>query len=86
MSYFYNCQLVLTIWWVFLILNFEYILNADPDDMRAIATKCMWALSTINTPEGIQKLQLLGNDDDLIIKENAAFQLEALLKKNELSK
>jgi hypothetical protein len=54
----------------------------DYDDMRAIAKKCMWALSAINTPEAVQKLQLLENVDDLIIKENATFQLETLLKKN----
>lgn len=54
----------------------------DYDDMRAIAKKCMWALSAINTPEAVQKLKLLEKVDDLIIKENATFQLEEVLKKN----
>jgi hypothetical protein len=54
----------------------------DYDDMRAIAKKCIWALSAINTPEAVQKLKLLENVDDPIIKENAAFELEQLLKKN----
>lgn len=54
----------------------------DYDDMRAIAKKCMWALSAVNTPEAIQKLKLLKKVDDPIIKENAIFQLEEVLKKN----
>ncbi|MBY0536941.1 MAG: HEAT repeat domain-containing protein [Chitinophagaceae bacterium] len=54
----------------------------DYDDMRAIAKKCMWALSAINTSEAIQKLKLLEKVDDPIIKENAAFELEQVLKKN----
>ncbi len=54
----------------------------DYDDMRAIAKKCIWALSAINTPEAIQILKLLGKVDDPIIKENAAFELEQVLKKN----
>lgn len=61
---------------------FEAALNVpDYDDMRAIAKKCMWALSAINTPESIQKLKLLEKVDDPIIKENATFQLEQVLKK-----
>lgn len=54
----------------------------DYDDMRAIAKKCMWALSAVNTPEAIQKLKLLEKVDDPIIKENATFQLEEVLKKH----
>jgi hypothetical protein len=54
----------------------------DYDDMRALAKKCMWALSAINTPEAIQKLKLLQSSDDKIIKENATFQLEQVLNKN----
>lgn len=50
----------------------------DYDEMRALAKKCMWALSAINTPEAIHKLKLLQNSVDPIIKENASFQLEHL--------
>ncbi|MBL7977136.1 MAG: HEAT repeat domain-containing protein [Bacteroidetes Order II. Incertae sedis bacterium] len=54
----------------------------DYDDMRAIAKKSIWALSAVNTPEAIQKLKLLEKVDDPIIKENATFQLEEVLKKH----
>lgn len=54
----------------------------DYDDMRAIAKKCLWALSGINTPEAIQKIKMLEMADDLIIRENAAFQLGQILNKN----
>jgi len=54
----------------------------DYDEMCALAKKCMWALSAINTPEAIQKLKLLEKVDNPIIRENAAFQLEEVLKKN----
>lgn len=54
----------------------------DYDDMRALAKKCMWALSAINTLEARQKLKLLQSSDDQIIKENARFQLEQVINKN----
>jgi hypothetical protein len=54
----------------------------DYDDMRAIAKKCMWALSAINTPEAVQKIKMLKNADDPIIKENATFQLEHVLNRS----
>lgn len=54
----------------------------DYDDMRAIAKKCMWVLSAINTSDAVQKLKMLAKSDDLIIKDNAAFQLEEVLKLN----
>ncbi len=54
----------------------------DYDEMRALAKKCMWALSAINTPEAIAKLKLLQNSDDMIIKENATFQLEHVVKRH----
>ena len=54
----------------------------DYDDMRAIAKKCMWVLSAINTSEAVQKLNMLAKSDDLIIKDNATFQLEEVLKLN----
>lgn len=52
----------------------------DYDEMCALAKKCMWALSAINTPEAVEKLRLLAKADDPIIKENAIFQLEKVLK------
>jgi hypothetical protein len=59
---------------------FKVALNVpDYDDMRALAKKCMWALSAINTPEAIQKLRLLEEVDDTIIRENATFQLKHIL-------
>lgn len=62
---------------------YEVAINVpDYDDMRALAKKCMWALSAINTPEAIQKLKMLEKADDPIIKENATFQLEQVLNKN----
>jgi hypothetical protein len=54
----------------------------DDDEMRALAKKCIRAFNTINTPEAIEKLKLLSNSDDPIIKENAVFQLEHTLKRN----
>ena len=54
----------------------------DYDDMRAVAKKCIWALSAINTSEAVNKLKLLEKVDDPIIKENAAFELKQVLKKN----
>lgn len=60
---------------------YEVALNVpDYDDMRALAKKCMWALSAINTPEAVEKLRLLQQMDDVVIKENATFQLEEVLK------
>lgn len=53
----------------------------DYDEMRAIAKKCIWSLSAVNTPEAVQKLKLLTKVDDPIIKENAIFELEVVLKK-----
>jgi hypothetical protein len=51
----------------------------DYDDMRALAKKCMWALSTIKTPQAREKLVLLQGSNDPIIKENATFQLEHVI-------
>jgi hypothetical protein len=62
---------------------YEVAINIpEYDEMRAIAKKCMWALSAIRTPQAIQKLRMLEKADDPIIKENAAFQLEQLLNQN----
>lgn len=62
---------------------YEVAINVpDYDEMRAIAKKCIWALSAINTPEAIQKLKLLEKVNDPIIQENATFELGQILKKN----
>ena len=62
---------------------YEVAVNVpDYDDMRALAKKCMWALSAINTPEAIQKLERLRSLDDHIIKENATFQLEQVVSRS----
>ena len=55
---------------------YEVAINIpDYDEMRAIAKKSIWALGAINTPEAIDKLNLLASMDDWIIKENAIDQL-----------
>lgn len=55
---------------------YELAINIpDYDDMRALAKKCMWALSAIGTPNAKEKLCLLAKNDDGIIKENAIFQI-----------
>jgi hypothetical protein len=62
---------------------YEIAINVpDYDDMRALAKKCMWALSAINVPEALQKLKMLKNSNDSIIKENATFQLEQIVKRS----
>lgn len=62
---------------------YEVAVNVpEDDDMRALAKKCIRALSTINTPGAVEKLKLLCHSNDPIIKENAAFQLEYLLRRN----
>lgn len=59
---------------------YEVAINVpDYDDMRALAKKCMWALSAINTPEALKKLKLLQKSDDKIIKENATFQINQVV-------
>lgn len=50
----------------------------DYDDMRALAKKCMSALSAIGTNEARERLLLLMESNDPIIRENATFQLENL--------
>ena len=54
----------------------------DYDDMRALAKKCIWALSAINTSESIEKLKLLQMFDDPIVRENATFQLDDNFNEN----
>lgn len=60
---------------------FEVAVNVpDYDDMRALAKKCMWALSAINSEDSIEKLRLLQKSSDQIINENASFQLENVVR------
>ncbi|MCB0738965.1 MAG: hypothetical protein KDC92_15760 [Bacteroidetes bacterium] len=64
---------------------YEVAINIpDYDDMRALAKKCMWALSSIETPEAIEKLKLLKEFDDPIIRENASFHLDTVANKPQL--
>lgn len=62
---------------------FELALDIpDYDEMRGLSKKCIYALSAINTPEAIQKLEILAKHDDDIIKENANYEIKRLAKKD----
>jgi len=52
----------------------------DYDDGRSLQKKCIWALGAIDTPEAIQKLILLSQSEDPIVKENAVIQLKQMLR------
>ena len=45
---------------------------------RLIAAKCIWALGEIRTVEAKEKLKLLTQSNNKIIKENALMQLERI--------
>ena len=45
------------------------------DDGKSLAKKCIWALGAINTPEAREKLVLLKNTNDPIVREVATMQL-----------
>jgi len=47
------------------------------DDGRGLAQKCIWVLGAINSKEAIEKLELLHNMNDPIIKEKARMELNA---------
>lgn len=53
-------------------LNLDYL---DFDDSYALAVKCIWALGDIGTQEALEKLEILSNSDNDIIKANAIKQL-----------
>lgn len=55
------------------LANYEYL---DYDDSYALAVKCIWALGDINTEYAREKLELLAQSDNSIIKENATNQLK----------
>lgn len=46
------------------------------DDAHALAVKCLWALSAINTPAARAKLDLLAKSPIQIVRENAMRLLE----------
>jgi hypothetical protein len=50
------------------LARFPYL---DYDDAHALAVKCLWALSDINTAEAREKLRLLTQSENKIIHENA---------------
>jgi len=54
------------------LTQFEYL---EYDEAFALAVKCIWALGDINTPESKDKLKLLAQSENEIIKENAINQL-----------
>jgi hypothetical protein len=52
--------------------QFAYL---DYDESYALAVKCIWALKAIDTPEAIEKLELLAQSDNPIISKNARRRL-----------
>lgn len=54
------------------LTRFEYL---EFDEAFALAVKCIWALGDINTPESREKLKLLAQSENEIIKNNATNQL-----------
>jgi hypothetical protein len=54
------------------LTQFDYL---EFDEAFALAVKCIWALGDINTIEARQKLELLTQSENKIIKENAIQQL-----------
>lgn len=52
--------------------QFEYL---DYDEAYALAVKCIWVLGDINTFESKEKLKLLSDFENPIIKENTIYQL-----------
>lgn len=55
--------------------QFKYL---EYDEFFALSVKCIWALGAIKTKEAIEKLELLAQSDNEIIKENALNQLEMI--------
>lgn len=54
------------------LTRFEYL---EFDEAFALAVKCIWALGDINTLESKEKLKLLTQSENKIIKDNAIKQL-----------
>ncbi|MHB8065639.1 MAG: hypothetical protein ACYDG2_23975 [Ruminiclostridium sp.] len=59
------------------LTQFEYL---EFDDAFALAVKCIWALGDINTTESREKLILLTQSENEIIKDNATNQLNRSFK------
>jgi hypothetical protein len=55
------------------LTQFEYL---EYDEAFALAVKCIWALGEIKTSDSIEKLKLLTESDNQIIKDNAINQLK----------
>lgn len=55
------------------LTKFDYL---DFDEAYALAVKCIWALGDINTPESMEKLELLAESKNKIIRKNAKAQLK----------
>ncbi|ENF7817954.1 hypothetical protein ABR157_003749 [Enterobacter soli] len=53
--------------------SFDYL---EYDDSYALAVKCIWALGDIATVESFDKLKILSESTNPIIKENACYQLK----------
>jgi hypothetical protein len=56
-------------------MTFAYL---DYDESHALAVKCIWALSAINTALAIERLRLLAQSGNPIIRENARRRLLSL--------
>jgi hypothetical protein len=54
------------------LTEYEYL---DYDESYALAVKCIWALGGINTDESREKLKLLTQSENEIIRDNAVEQL-----------
>ncbi|EFM09168.1 conserved hypothetical protein [Paenibacillus curdlanolyticus YK9] len=54
------------------LMKFNYL---DFDESYALAVKCIWALGDINTIESREKLQLLAQSENDVIRSNATKQL-----------
>ncbi|MCL2152984.1 MAG: adaptin domain-containing protein [Oscillospiraceae bacterium] len=55
--------------------RFNYL---EYDEFFALAVKCIWALGEIGTEKAKEKLKLLAQSDNEIIKDNALRQLERM--------
>ncbi|MCK7426951.1 hypothetical protein [Enterobacter chengduensis] len=53
--------------------SFAYL---EYDDSYALAVKCIWALGDIATADSFDKLKILSESTNPIIKENACYQLK----------
>ncbi|MDE9483990.1 HEAT repeat domain-containing protein [Xenorhabdus bovienii] len=57
------------------VSNFE-LEYLDFDDSYALAVKCIWGLGDIGTPKAFEKLKILSESDNQIIRDNAINQLK----------